>query len=272
MYSVGHVTADGSSDGGRRAWRFAALVATAAFLASASVPTAWAADEGVKAAKKHVTTAKKHYALGKYDKALEEFMAAYYAKEDPSLLFNIAQCHRKLGEDEQALDRYRAYLRENPAPGQRETALKFVDQLEKKVAKKKAEEEQKAAARSEPKSTVAAAHEASPSPAPVEPEAAAAPPTPIPAIVAAAPNRVTPEIAATSRQEPVAEPAPLPLPAAPPPPPATVRKPVPQPETPDRPSRTWIWLAIGGVVIATAAIVFVARKERPGCPEMVECL
>jgi tetratricopeptide (TPR) repeat protein len=58
-----------------------------------------------------------HYVAGKqlYDahlfrRALAEFEAGYVASELPGFLINIAQCHRKLGELDDALREYRRYL------------------------------------------------------------------------------------------------------------------------------------------------------------------
>ncbi len=39
-----------------------------------------------------------HFNLGEYRQALADFKAAYRLHEDPNFLFNIAQCHRLLGE------------------------------------------------------------------------------------------------------------------------------------------------------------------------------
>jgi hypothetical protein len=54
------------------------------------------------------------YAAGHYERALRDFVAAYQLDPATSLLFNIAQCHRKLGHWKDALSYYRSYLSERP--------------------------------------------------------------------------------------------------------------------------------------------------------------
>ena len=57
----------------------------------------------------------KHYSLSEYTAALNDFKEAYRLKEDPVFLYNIAQCHRLLGQHEEAARFYRAYLRALPS-------------------------------------------------------------------------------------------------------------------------------------------------------------
>ena len=54
--------------------------------------------------------ATQHYELGEYREALEEFKTAYRYFPDPAFLYNIAQCHRQIGESAQAIKQYRMYL------------------------------------------------------------------------------------------------------------------------------------------------------------------
>ncbi len=51
------------------------------------------------------------YNLGHFGKALEKYEAAYKIKAVPALLFNIAQCHRQLGDMREAATTYKGYLR-----------------------------------------------------------------------------------------------------------------------------------------------------------------
>jgi len=55
--------------------------------------------------------AQSEYLLGHYQRALELFEKSYEQNPDPPMLFQIAQCHRKLGELRQAASAYRAFLR-----------------------------------------------------------------------------------------------------------------------------------------------------------------
>ncbi|MDQ3296982.1 MAG: hypothetical protein M3619_10385, partial [Myxococcota bacterium] len=51
-----------------------------------------------------------HYNLGEFAKALESYKRAYRVKALPAFLFNIAQCHRKLGHHGEAIQMYQSYL------------------------------------------------------------------------------------------------------------------------------------------------------------------
>lgn len=51
-----------------------------------------------------------------YRRALVAFKRGYASYEDPIFLFNIAQCERLLGEKEQAVRYYRAFLERVPEP------------------------------------------------------------------------------------------------------------------------------------------------------------
>jgi tetratricopeptide (TPR) repeat protein len=52
----------------------------------------------------------RHYELAEYPQALEIYKKAYRVKPLPAFQFNIAQCHRKLGQHREAIQMYQAYL------------------------------------------------------------------------------------------------------------------------------------------------------------------
>jgi hypothetical protein len=54
-------------------------------------------------AKAHYEKGTRLYEIREYDKALLEYKAAYLAQPDPAFLFNIGQCYRKLGQNQEAL-------------------------------------------------------------------------------------------------------------------------------------------------------------------------
>src|SRR5262245_66618642 len=58
-------------------------------------------------AKQRYASASKLYDLAEYEGALAEFKEAYRAVGDPAFLFNIAQCHRKLGHAQEAITFYK---------------------------------------------------------------------------------------------------------------------------------------------------------------------
>ena len=51
-----------------------------------------------------------HYELGEFAKALELYKRAYQIKPLAEFLFNIGQCHRKLGQHKEAIAMYQSYL------------------------------------------------------------------------------------------------------------------------------------------------------------------
>jgi tetratricopeptide (TPR) repeat protein len=84
-------------------------------LGCASVAGATEAQERA-AAKAAFVEGRKLYDVGEYRSALASFKKAYLHYEDPSFLFNIAQCHRQLGEKTEAIKAYRAYLLRSTNP------------------------------------------------------------------------------------------------------------------------------------------------------------
>ncbi|MCB9558072.1 MAG: hypothetical protein H6707_18300 [Deltaproteobacteria bacterium] len=86
-------------------------------VAEAQAPADQATDRQT-AARLHYQKASRAYRLGEFATALEQFKAASRLSERPSLLFNIAQCHRQLRQYERATFFYKLYLseweRQNP--------------------------------------------------------------------------------------------------------------------------------------------------------------
>lgn len=56
-----------------------------------------AADPRAEKAREHFQQGDAYFKLDKYTNALQEFEQAYLAKQDASFLYNIAQCHRLMG-------------------------------------------------------------------------------------------------------------------------------------------------------------------------------
>ncbi|MHB8420172.1 MAG: protein kinase domain-containing protein [Myxococcales bacterium] len=67
------------------------------------------------------------YDVGRFDKALKLFSQTYELAPQPNLLFDIAQCHRQLGNTERALFFYQRYLAHAPAGTNPRTAKKLID-------------------------------------------------------------------------------------------------------------------------------------------------
>ncbi len=95
------------------------------------------ADDTVSA-REHYQKGTSFYDLGRYAEAIQEFEAAYEIKNDPALLYNLAQSHRLAGNSEQALHFYRTYLRYVPAAKNHAEIEDRIKQLEQLVAQKNA--------------------------------------------------------------------------------------------------------------------------------------
>src|SRR5438876_481729 len=72
------------------------------------------AEKPSEAARKSYEEATKAYDLGDFKRAVEGYKAAYEAKPDPVLLYNIAQSYRLAKDFEQAIFFYRSFLRRMP--------------------------------------------------------------------------------------------------------------------------------------------------------------
>jgi hypothetical protein len=193
------------------------------------------ADKTARAAFEEAEAA---FRSGGFGAALAAYQRAYEAKHLPGFLFNIAQCHRHLGNHERAVQLYRRYLSADPATANRAVVEDLI-----------AEEQR----RMDPAPAARPAATAPPPLALAPPPAASAPSPPPPA--AAAPPSPSPE-------PPVA--------AAPPPddPPLFVA--APHRSDPPSPApvyqRWWFWTAIGGAVAAGVATAFVLKPTSGGSP------
>lgn len=106
------------------------VLALVAWVASGS-GSAYAADPIAQAkAKAHYSRGVKHYDLAEYPQALEAFKEAYRAADEPAFLFNIAQCHRKLGQHDEAVTFYKNYLRRAPGAPNRAEVERLIAELE----------------------------------------------------------------------------------------------------------------------------------------------
>jgi tetratricopeptide (TPR) repeat protein len=106
------------------------------------------------------------YDLGKFEEALEAIEHAYQLDPLPGFLFNLGQCHRKLGHWADAETAFHNYLLHQPNAPNRQTVLNLIQEM-----RYNARQEELAGARA-PRPPVATA------PAP---PAAATPPPPVPA-------------------------------------------------------------------------------------------
>lgn len=90
-------------------WVGLGLIAVVAFFSTPAV-----AQDGKAQARQHFEKGKNLYDAGDFAPALAEFKEAFSLKDDPAFLFNMGQCHAKLGNDAAALHAYKSYLRRKP--------------------------------------------------------------------------------------------------------------------------------------------------------------
>lgn len=91
-------------------------------------PAVYAEDTGVAAAER-LQEGTRLYQRGELEAALAAFTAAYEAEPRPELLFQIGQCHRRLGRRDEAVFFFRGYLARLPdAPDRIEVEGLIVEQ------------------------------------------------------------------------------------------------------------------------------------------------
>jgi tetratricopeptide (TPR) repeat protein len=87
------------------------------------------ADDTARA-KAHFVKGEAHFSLGEFRSALVEYRRAYLLRPLPPLLFNMAQCHRHLGELERAAFLLWRFLESDPAERPREQARAVLELVE----------------------------------------------------------------------------------------------------------------------------------------------
>ena len=120
--------------------RVARLVTLGLTLGLASGALAGSPDQDRALAKQHFEAGSLRFDLAEYEQALIEFKEAYRFKPDAMLLYNIAQCHRKLGHVDEALTFYRNYRRRAPGAANREEIERRISELEAEQQARKAKQ------------------------------------------------------------------------------------------------------------------------------------
>jgi tetratricopeptide (TPR) repeat protein len=104
--------------------RIRALLCLLAFRLAAGVAHA----DDLTAAREHFRRGSTAYDLGRFLDAAHEYEAAYEAKADPSLLFNIGQSYRFVPDYPKAILAFKAYLRNAPnAPNRAEVETRIFE-------------------------------------------------------------------------------------------------------------------------------------------------
>jgi tetratricopeptide (TPR) repeat protein len=88
----------------------------------------------VEAARQHFRQGLKYYDLGRFLEAAHEYEAAFEAKDDAVMLFNIGQAYRFAGEYGKALGAYKAFLRRDPKNKRRAEIEARIADLQRLVA------------------------------------------------------------------------------------------------------------------------------------------
>lgn len=81
----------------------------------------------------HFKKGQMHYALGEFPEAISEFREAYRLKQEPAILFNLAQTYRQLHEWQHAYFHYRQYLIAKPAAPNRAEVEGFIEQMKNRM-------------------------------------------------------------------------------------------------------------------------------------------
>jgi tetratricopeptide (TPR) repeat protein len=201
---------------------------------------ALAADKS--AAHAHARKANSLAAAGKCKQAIPEYNTAYRLLKDPALLFNRAECLRKVGQGKQAVYDYKKFLEEMPAAPNRTLVEGRILELDpssgiqtKKIAQ-----------------------------TPVE--APAPSPTLTPTPTATVPEKER-EPAPSASLQAAALRAPLPVapePAAPVAAPMLVARPQAVEASSSSEGRAWLWLSLAAAVVAASAggALYLSGKPR----------
>jgi tetratricopeptide (TPR) repeat protein len=118
----------------------------------------------------HFKKGQTHYALGEFEAAIDEFREAYRLRQEPAILFNLAQSYRQIHRWQHAYFHYRQYLNQKPDAANRAEVENLIEQMKAKM-----DDEERLAKAEAPAAPLPAA--ATPTPAP--PAAVAQSPAPV---------------------------------------------------------------------------------------------
>lgn len=99
-------------------------------------------DLTVEKAKTLFAEGNEHYNLGEFTQALERYKLAYQVKALPAFQFNIAQCHRKLGQNKEAIAMYQAYLVGVPNAPNKDVVDSLIAESKKSIDEQAASQQQ----------------------------------------------------------------------------------------------------------------------------------
>ncbi len=215
-------------------------------LATVSAPAQ--ADDAVGAKAKYESGVR-HFDLAEFEPALADFKEAYRNKPDPVFLYNIAQCHRKLGHADDAISFYQTYLRRAPDAKNHEEVERRLSELQ---AIRDAEHASITTS-GKPQPSPAVQNQAMPEPF-SNPFGAVAPTPPTPPAAPTAPSTVARSAATTPPAQTPSTSAALDFSSH-------------DEATPSDGGsfykRWWFWTAVGAVVAGTATVVIIIAERDP---------
>jgi tetratricopeptide (TPR) repeat protein len=85
-----------------------------------------------------------HFNLNELAQALELYKRAYRIRPLPAFLFNMAQCHRKLGNYQEAINMYQSYLVGVPDASNKDMVQSLIEESKKGLADQHARDQEKA--------------------------------------------------------------------------------------------------------------------------------
>jgi tetratricopeptide (TPR) repeat protein len=103
------------------------------------------AEAPIERAKALFADGNKHFNLGELEQALALYTRAYRIKPLPGFLFNIAQCHRKLGHFQDAITTYQSFLATHPDASNRAVVESLIKEAQEQLAAKQRADLDKAA-------------------------------------------------------------------------------------------------------------------------------
>jgi hypothetical protein len=231
------VTKQPTKPGARKASRTGKLPELRAPRAAEAAPVASGATEARRRAIVALDT-------GHYDQAIPALEEAYALDQDPFLLFRLAQAYRLAGQPSKALEACEAYLRAADGnAAERAQVERILGEVEMITYQMRLQREYGLAA-----------------PARTALTPALTPPAPAP--LALQPPPVAPEAAAPAAVAPAA-PLPLPTPRVEDTESSLTKSPTPAPLDPTPPfyRRTPFWVAVGGAVVAGAAVAWYTQTS-----------
>lgn len=122
-------------------------VALAQGAPAAAAPATPPAPVDPKTPKEFIGRATQRFAGGDYAGAIDDYRAAYQLRQLPTLIFNIAQAHRKAGQNQEALTNYERFLKEDPKSALAPEAEAHAAAMRAKIEAEKSSMEREAAAR-----------------------------------------------------------------------------------------------------------------------------